>query len=89
MTANLVISWNESYISSVITLLYTINGVSVENWTAVDVEKVNDYFHINLIDNPIMELNIELGNTELIGLPFAHNHHTELQGLYTRNYFNL
>lgn len=89
MKNTVVLCWNESYNQSVVTLLYTINDITVEGYTTCDVEEVEKRFSISLTNTPIVELPFEIGDCELIGLPFMCNHKFPTDGLYTRRFFSL
>ena len=64
----MLISWNESYVCSVINIAITINNVTVESFTTCDVEEVGKTYNVDLITNPIAEVTYEV-NDNIIALP--------------------
>ena len=88
MTANVLISWNESYVCSVINIAITINNVTVESFTTCDVEEVGKTYNVDLITNPIAEVTYEV-NDNIIALPQMLNAKHDTCALFDKSYFNL
>jgi len=89
MTANVLLSWNESYVCSVINIAITINNVTVESFTTCDVEEVSNTYNVDLKQNPIAETTYEVNDDSIIALPYMLNARHNTCVLFDKSYFNL